>query len=495
LHFSRSSGILLHPTSLPGNFGIGDFGGEARAFVDFLAASGQKLWQVLPLGPTGPDGSPYNSYSAFAGNTLLISPQQLVEEGFLTKSSPEPIPSCDVDRVDFGLVQSFKDQVLHKAYAEFRQTNNHQHRYDFEQFSYEHSAWLEDYALFCALKDSYGRRVWTSWDAPLARRDRAALVKARNVLRDQIEAQKFYQFIFFSQWRELRAYCNRSGVQIIGDIPIFVAHDSADVWTNPEQFKVDLLGQQTAVAGVPPDYYSATGQIWGNPLYNWDRMKDDGFKFWISRVHASLQLTEIVRIDHFRGFAACWEIPAGDKSATGGRWVETPGKELFSALGLALGELPIIAEDLGEITPDVTALLEALGFPGMRVMQFGFRGDSDDPHLPHNYPANVVAYTATHDSNTTVGWFNQTGDDEKDFCLRYLHTDGHEINWAFVNASFGSAADTAIVPLQDVLGLGSEARMNVPNSSAGNWAWRYRSGLLVDEIGMRLKQLTERHRR
>ena len=495
MRFPRSSGILLHPTSLPGSFGVGDFGDQARAFVDFLAAAGQHLWQVLPLGPTGPDGSPYNSYSAFAGNTLLISPQKLVKEGFLAKDSLEHVSGVEVGRVDFGLIQSSKDKLLQKAYAEFKQPNNSQRSYDFEEFSHNHSAWLDDYALFRTLKDAYGGKAWTAWDAPLARRDREALVKARNVLGQEIQAQKFYQFIFFRQWGELRAYCNQLGVRIIGDIPIFVAHDSADVWTNPDQFKLDQDGQQTVVAGVPPDYYSATGQVWGNPLYNWDRMKDDGFKFWISRVRATLQMAEIVRIDHYRGFAACWEIPAGNRNATGGRWVDTPGKELFSALRSALGDLPIIAEDLGEITPDVTALLDTLGFPGMRVMQFAFDGDPSNIHLPRNYPHNVVAYTATHDSNTTIGWFNQMTDDEKEFCLRYLHSDGQEIHWDFINALLASAADTVIVPLQDVLGLGTDARMNIPNSSVGNWAWRYPSRVLVDEIGLRLKQLTELHGR
>lgn len=488
---SRSSGILLHPTSLPGSFGIGDFGDEARAFIDFLTAAGQHLWQVLPLGPTGPDGSPYNSYSAFAGNTLLISPQQLAEEGLLTRDSLECLPSFEVGRVNLGLVQSFKDRLLQKAYAEFRQTNNSQRSYDFEVFSHNHSAWLEDYALFRALKDAYGGKAWTEWDAPLARRDRAALAQARHVLGEQIEAQKFYQFIFFRQWGRLRAYCNQKGVRIIGDIPIFVAHDSADVWTNPDQFKVDHDGRQTVVAGVPPDYYSATGQVWGNPLYNWERMREDGFKYWISRVRATLQMAEIVRIDHFRGFAACWEIPAGDMTATGGQWVDTPGKELFSALRSALGDLPIIAEDLGDLTPNVTSLLDALGFPGMRVMQFGFGGDLNDIHLPHNYSRNLVAYTATHDSNTTVGWFNQAGDDEKDFCLRYLGSDGTEIHWDFIKAASASVADTVIIPLQDVLGLGSEARMNLPNSGVGNWTWRYRSGGPTDETSRRLKKLAE----
>lgn len=495
MQLSRSSGILLHPTSLPGSFGIGDFGDEARAFVDFLAASGQRLWQVLPLGPTGDGNSPYQGLSAFAGNTLLIDPDRLVADGLLATEDLEAAPSFNGELVDYAQVQAFKSALLWKAFENFKHQAAGVLGQRFAGFCEHSSRWLDDYSLFCALKDAHGGVQWTDWDAALANREPAALAEAGGKLRKEIDAHKFFQFLFFEQWNALRNYCHQRGVRVIGDLPIFVAHDSADVWVNPAQFKLDRNGRPPVVAGVPPDYYSATGQVWNSPLYDWDHMLADGFTFWISKLRAALQLADIVRIDHFRGFAACWEIPAGATNAIGGQWVATPGKELFRALRLALGNLPIIAEDLGEITPDVTALLDSFGFPGMRVMQFGFGRDLSDIHLPHNYSKNVVAYTATHDSNTTLGWFDQIGDQERAFCLQYLNSDGKEIHWDFINALLASAAEMVIVPLQDVLGLGSEARMNVPNTSTGNWAWRYRPGELVDEIGRRLKQSTELHRR
>jgi 4-alpha-glucanotransferase len=506
MKFSRSSGILLHPTSLPGSFGIGDFGDEAYRFADFLVASGQSLWQVLPLGPTGHGNSPYACYSAFAGNTLLVSPQRLVDEGLLTTDDLARAPAFPEERVNFELVHSFKAELLQKAFERFKQRNRSQLRGPFESFCQKQSAWLDDYTLFRALKDAYHQRAWNEWDTPLVRRDVNALAQAREALGEQLKAQKFYQFLFFKQWSDLKAYCNERGIRIIGDIPIFVAQDSADVWTNPGQFKLDSQGRPVVVAGVPPDYFSATGQVWGNPLYHWDRMQADGFKFWIDRFRAMFQMVDILRIDHFRGFAACWEIPRDDKTAERGHWLESLGRELFSAIRNALGDLPIIAEDLGVITPDVEALLDALGFPGMRVMQFGFSDGLENIHLPQNYPSNVVAYTATHDSDTTVGWFNHFADErsirgtnvpdqEKEFCLRYLHSDGKEINWDFINAVLASVADTAIVPLQDVLGLGTEARMNLPNTIADNWAWRYDRNTLSEMYGERLRTLADRYGR
>jgi 4-alpha-glucanotransferase len=502
MSFPRSSGILLHPTSLPGRFGIGDLGDEAYAFADFLVASGQGLWQVLPLGPTGYGDSPYACYSAFAGNTLLVSPERLVIDGLLRKEDLAAVPAFSGRRVDFQQVHEFKDGLLRQAFARFNEIRNSKIREGFGDFCRKYATWLEDYALFRALKDAHGGKPWHEWDAPFIRRDEAALARAREALREEIEAQKFYQFLFFKQWFDLKTYCNDRGVRIIGDIPIFVAHDSADVWTSPDQFKLNQNGEPIVVAGVPPDYFSKTGQLWGNPLYHWERMRADGFKWWLERVQATLQTVDIVRIDHFRGFVACWEIPGGDKTAERGRWVEAPGRELFLAIRNALGELPIIAEDLGVITPEVRKLRDDFGFPGMRILQFAFSSDTKNQDLPHNYHPNVVVYSGTHDNDTTVGWFNSVAGEgstrdarqierEREFCLEYLNSGGKEIHWDFIRAVQASVADTAVVPLQDLLGLGTEARMNLPNSTAGNWSWRYHAGALTDEIGRRLKQLTE----
>jgi 4-alpha-glucanotransferase len=502
MNFSRSSGILLHPTSLPGPFGIGDLGPEAQAFADFLETAGQGLWQVLPLGPTGYGDSPYACYSAFAGNTLLISPEQLVVDGLLTEEQCPGLPSSSGERIDFAAAHKHKDQILLNAFAAFKRDSNAQIRDDSAEFCRRHIAWLDDYALFRALKDEHGGVAWNEWQPALVRREPAALEAARQKLIDEIEAQKFYQFLFFRQWFALKADCNRRGIKLVGDIPIFVAHDSADVWTNPDQFKLNDDGTPIVVAGVPPDYFSATGQLWGNPLYNWDHMQADGFNWWIARVRATLETFDIARIDHFRGFAACWEIPGGDQTAERGRWVEAPGKELFTAIRNALGTVPIIAEDLGVITPDVEALRDGFGFPGMRILQFGFSSDTKNADLPHNYHQNVVVYTGTHDNDTAVGWFSSVAgagstrdaqqiERERDLCLKYLNTTGQEIHWDFIRAVLASVANTAIVPLQDVLGLGTEARMNLPNSTAGNWAWRFKPNALTDEISLRLRGLTE----
>jgi 4-alpha-glucanotransferase len=469
---------------LPSPFGIGDLGPEAYKFVDFLAAAGQTLWQVLPLGPTGYGDSPYASYSAFAGNTLLISPERLVAEGLLDHTDLEEQP---VGPVDFGNVQRLKADLLRRAYERFRTTD----KTDFETFTREQSQWIGKYALFRALKDEHDGAAWTEWDA--------TLVSAQD---DALEAQMFYQFLFFRQWAALRKYAHERGIRIIGDFPIFVAHDSADVWTSPEQFKLDSRGKPIVVAGVPPDYFSATGQLWGNPLYDWEQMRATGFKWWIERVRAVFALVDIARVDHFRGFVASWEIPGGDKTPERGKWVETPGRELFKSIRASLGELPIIAEDLGVITDDVIALREELGFPGMRVLQFGFGGDpKKSVDLPHNFIRNVVAYTGTHDNDTAAGWFNsvpgegsmrtaQQIEEQRQFCLGYLNTKGEEIHWDFIRAVWASVADRAIAPLQDVLGLGSDARMNLPNSNQGNWTWRYQPGALTAQLALRLKELS-----
>jgi 4-alpha-glucanotransferase len=500
--FARASGILLHPTSLPGPHGIGDLGDEAYRFVDFLGASGQSLWQVLPLGPTGYGDSPYACYSAFAGNTLLISPERLHRSGLINDSDFSNLADLAEGRADFGTAHQRKDTLLAAAFANYRRTSGSEFRSEFETFAQRNAPWLDDYALFRALKTAHDGKPWYEWEPALVRRELPALASAKAELHEQIEEQKFSQFIFFKQWSDLKAYCNGHAIQIIGDIPIFVAHDSADVWTHPDQFKLNPDGSRIVVAGVPPDYFSKTGQYWGNPLFNWDQMLADGFTWWIERVRAALQMVDIARIDHFRGFAACWEIPGGDKTAERGRWVEAPGRELFNAIRNALGELPIIAEDLGVITPDVEQLRDNLGFPGMRILQFAFSGDRKNIDLPHNYHQNVVVYTGTHDNDTTVGWFSSVAGEgstrtakqiecERNFCMRYLRTEGAEIHWDFIRAVFGSVANTAIVPMQDLLGLGSEARMNLPNSTAGNWLWRFRSGDLSSALSARLRELTD----
>jgi 4-alpha-glucanotransferase len=501
MNFPRASGILLHPTSLPGPYGVGDMGPEAYKFVDFLVAAGQTIWQVLPLGPTGYGDSPYACYSAFAGNTLLISPEQLVADGLLAASDLADLPGFSPESVDFTAIHDFKDALLRRAFARFKQADDAKLQPAFVEFCERETAWLDDYALFRALKDAQGGVAWNDWEPALVRRDPASLAGARKELSAEIEAQKFYQFLFFRQWFALKAVCNRRGIKVVGDIPIFVAHDSADVWTNPDQFKLNEDGTPIVVAGVPPDYFSLTGQLWGNPLYNWERMSADGFKWWLERVAATLHTVDIVRIDHFRGFAACWEIPGGDKTAERGRWVTAPGRELFTAIHQALGELPIIAEDLGVITPDVEALRDDFGFPGMRILQFGFSSDSKNMDLPHNYHKNVVVYTGTHDNDTAVGWFQSVAgagstrdaeqiEREKEFCLKYLGTNGTEIHWDFIRAVLASVANTAVVPLQDVLGLGTAARMNLPNSISGNWAWRMKPGVLTEQIAKRLRDLT-----
>jgi len=504
--FPRASGILLHPTSLPGRFGIGDLGNEAYRFADFLVASGQSLWQVLPLGPTGYGDSPYACYSAFAGNTLLVSPEKLFEEGWLTKADLDEIPLLPSEQVDFERVHKVKDIILDKAFARYQRTTDTELRSAFETFAEQNASWLDDYALFRALKGAHKGAAWHEWDHPLVRRQPVALARARKQFHDRIEAHKFFQFLFFKQWFALKAYCSEHNISLIGDIPIFVAQDSADVWTNPEQFKLDRNGIPTVVAGVPPDYFSATGQFWGNPLYNWERMLADGFRWWIERVRATLQTVDVARIDHFRGFAASWEIPGGDKTAERGRWVEAPGRELFAAIRKALGEIPIIAEDLGVITPDVEKLRDDFGFPGMRILQFAFSSDTKNIDLPHNYHRNVVVYTGTHDNDTTVGWFNSVAGEgstrtaeqissERNFCLKYLNTNGTQIQWDFIRAVLSSVADTAVVPLQDLLGLGTEARMNLPNSTRGNWTWRFQENALTEDHSDRLRDMTETYGR
>ena len=492
MKFARSSGILLHPTSLPGRFGIGDLGQQAYQFVDFLAAGRQQLWQVMPLGPTGYGDSPYQGFSAFAGNPMLISPDQLVEAGFLGEDDLKEVPPFNAERIEFGHVIEYKMPLLRKAFENYANNPNNNLREQLDGFRHYAESWLADYALFAALKDAHNGAEWNSWEAGLARRNKKALDRARRELGREIAAHEFYQYLFFRQWLELKGHAKNNGIKIIGDVPIFVAHNSADVWSHPDLFKLDEHGNPTVVAGVPPDNFSETGQLWGNPLYNWERMRETGYQWWVERLRATLRAVDIARLDHFRGFAACWEVPAADETAANGEWVETPGRELFGALQNSLGEAPLLAEDLGVITPDVEALRDELGLPGMRILQFAFGGDSHNLHLPHNYINHTVVYTGTHDNDTVVGWFTGEADENtRQHCQKYLRTDGQEIHRDFMRAALASVADVAIIAAQDLLGLDSSARMNTPASGEGNWAWRMQDDALSPELSERLKEMTE----
>lgn len=490
MEFSRASGILLHPTSLPGDFGIGDLGQKAFEFVDILAEGKQRYWQVLPLGPTGYGDSPYGSFSAFAGNTLLISPEQLHSSGLLDAKTLDARPAFPVDQVDYGTVYEWKNRIISLAAKSFDP-----HSEAFNDFQRENGWWLNDYAAYRAIKADQGQRPWYEWPDELKLRMPNALREAERRLRDAIVVEKMAQYIFFSQWSELRSYANSKGIAIIGDIPIFLALDSADVWCNQSKFKLDADGSPTVVSGVPPDYFSKTGQLWGNPIYDWDAMRADGFGWWIARVAAALQVVDVVRIDHFRGFAAAWEVPGGDATAENGNWVDAPGRELFTAIRRALGDVPMIAEDLGVITPDVEQLRDAFGLPGMRILQYAFGGDANNLHLPHNFPRNCVAYTGTHDNDTTVGWWKAlrgaSGKDVREHARRYLSSNGREIHWDLIRAAWSSVADTAIAPLQDLLGLDNSARLNMPSSTSGNWDWRFEDGSITPEIVERVRTLTE----
>ncbi len=473
MRFPRASGVLLHPTSLPGPHGSGDFGREARYFVDWLAAGGQTLWQILPLGGIGPGNSPYMSTSAFAGNVLLIDLHELAEQGWLDAADLEPLPALKADRVDFAAVVPFRMERLAKAAARFAAKAGPQQREAYEAFRATQAGWLEDFALFMALAEAYAWRDWCDWPHALAAHEPGALAAARRELEGRIGFWTFCQWSFFRQWAALRAYANGRGVQVIGDAPIFIAHQSAEVWANQRLFELDAQGRPTVVAGVPPDYFSATGQRWGNPLYRWSEHAKDGYAWWVERMKRIFELVDIVRIDHFRGFAAHWEIPATELTAERGRWVPGPGEALFKAIAKALGPMPIIAEDLGIITPDVDALRRKFAFPGMRVLQFAFAGDATDRYLPHNHEPDSVVYTGTHDNDTTAGWWATATDHERHFARGYLATDGHDMPWAMIRAACASVADTAVHPMQDVLGLPTECRMNLPGQQSDWWCWRF----------------------
>ncbi len=498
----RASGILLHPTSLPGRYGSGDLGSEAYRFADLLSDMQQQLWQVLPLGPTGYGNSPYQCLSVFAGNPLLISPEKLLEDGLLEGSDLDDAPSFPDNSVDYDAVIRFKLPLLKKSFNRFVAESGSAQQEELDAFCRQNARWLDDYSLFMALKEHRGLSAWNTWEEDIRARRPEALEHWHEQLAHQIRYHKYQQFQFYRQWCELKDYCNRLGIRIIGDMPIFVALDSAEVWSRPDLFRLDDHGNPTVVAGVPPDYFSETGQLWGNPIYRWDRMAHHGYAWWVERFRALHTLVDIVRVDHFRGFESYWEVPATDSTALNGRWVPGPGARLFHAVQQALGDLPVIAEDLGVITPEVDALRDELGLPGMRVLQFAFGGDAKaDEYKPHSYPRNCVVYTGTHDNNTTVGWFRDVGAEdttqtaeektrERETALKYLGSDGREINWDFIRLALMSVADTAIIPMQDVMGLGSEARMNLPGTAHGNWRWRFTLDMPTDGARARLGELT-----
>ncbi|MFQ4145808.1 4-alpha-glucanotransferase [Chlorogloeopsis sp. ULAP02] len=501
MSFSRASGILLHPTSLPSQFGIGDLGKSAYEFVDFLDRSGQKLWQILPLGPTGYEHSPYiMNFSTFAGNPLLISLEELVKENLLSEEELTPLPesaSQNPNQVHFDAVIPHKTKFLRLAFKRFQQTLNEKSNPEFEQFCQEMSAWLDDYVLFMALLEANDGKAWSDWESTLARREPGALQAATEKFQEEIFYHKFLQFKFFQQWSRLRTYANDKNIKIVGDISIYVCHNSADVWATPDIFQLDPQTLAPAyIAGVPPDYFSATGQLWGNPVYDWDKLQQTNFAWWIERFRATLQYVDIVRIDHFRGFEAYWRVPAGEETAINGEWIKAPGVEFFETLGETLGSLLVMAEDLGIITPEVEELRDRFDFPGMRILQFAFSGDSDNAYLPHHYVKNCVVYPGTHDNDTAIGWWQQATAQEKQMVAKYLGytlpEEIKEINWLFIRMALASVADLAIIPLQDILGLDGSGRMNDPSVNAGNWRWRYSSSeQLTPELSQRLLEMTQ----
>ncbi|MCP4417502.1 MAG: 4-alpha-glucanotransferase [Chloroflexi bacterium] len=505
MDFIRASGILLHPTSFPGPYGIGDLGEAGYKFVDFLVEAGQSLWQVLPLGPTGYGDSPYASFSSFAGNPLLLNLDKLVEQGDLKPADLADVPNFPIDTVAYGRVINWKMPLLEKAALNFLTGANSERQEAFEAFCTEQSTWLDDFALFMAVKEHFDKKakaedvfgaMWNNyWPKDIALRQPKAMKQWRTQKAESIAIHKVFQFFFFRQWRALRHYANERDIKIIGDIPIFVAPDSVDVWANPDLFLLDDSGQPTVVAGVPPDYFSETGQLWGNPLYDWKALAKQKYQWWINRIQATLQMVDIIRIDHFRGFEAYWEIPADEETAIKGKWLKAPGMDLFETIEKALGDLPILAEDLGVITSEVVALRDHFNFPGMKILQFAFDSkeagglNATNAFLPHNHDRNAVVYTGTHDNDTTKGWYQERTPEEQDLIRRYLARADNDIVWDFIRMAMASVACFAIVPMQDILNLDSDARMNIPSTLGGNWAWRYRPEALNAWASTRLLEL------
>ncbi len=489
MHFDRSAGILLHPTSLPGKYGIGDLGNEAYRFVDWLESAGQILWQVFPLGPTGYGDSPYQCFSAFAGNPLLISPDKLKDEGLLNEHDLAEIPHYNPTQIDFGSVIDFKHTLLKKAFHNFKNSDHN----EWNKFCEEQKDWLEDYSFFMAAKEFHNGELWTNWDKSLVVRDKNSLSEWKEKLSEKIEYQKFIQFKFFEQWKNIKTYANKKGIKIVGDMPIFIAYDSADLWANKELFTVNEEGKLLTVAGVPPDYFSSTGQLWGNPLYRWDKMEEDDFLWWRKRIKSLLELVDIIRIDHFRGFEAFWEIPGDAPTAETGKWIKAPGEKLFSSLKKHLGELPILAEDLGVITKEVEALRDKFEFPGMKILQFAFGTGMERKFLPHNISKNCVVLTGSHDNDTTRAYFEKernAGNDIFTHAQKYLDYNGPDIAQKLIKAAYSTVADIVIIPMQDVLNLGAEARMNFPGKLGGNWTWRFEWKQIPAFLAEAYKELT-----
>ncbi len=496
MELTRSAGVLLHPMSFPGRYGIGDLGGAAYRFIDFLAGAGQSLWQVLPLGPTGYGDSPYQCFSAFAGNPLLVDLERLVGDGLLPAEELWDVPPFPADHVDYGWVITWKLPLLKRTFHRFQLDDSPELHAEFQAFCAANAGWLDDYALFMAIKGAHGGAAWGTWEMDIRTRQPEALARWRADMAEPALIEKYLQWHFFRQWLSLKHYANAQGISIVGDIPIFVAYDSADAWANPDLFFIDEEGQPTFVAGVPPDYFSETGQLWGNPLYRWDAMAERGFAWWIDRFRGMLTFVDMLRVDHFRGFYDYWEVPFGAENAVNGRWVQSPGVQLFDAVKAQLGDILVIAEDLGYFTPEaragVDALMEQFGFPSMKVLQFAFLTDSQDPFLPHNYLRECAVYPGTHDNDTTVGWFLESSTPaERVAALQYMNrTDGSDIAWDVIRLAWASVGRLAIATAQDLLSLGSWARMNVPSRPSGNWQWRYREGDLSESIQRRLLDLT-----
>jgi 4-alpha-glucanotransferase len=487
---ARTAGVLLHPTSLPGRFGIGDLGDELLTFLDWAQGAGLRVWQVLPLNAPGYGNSPYGCLSSYAGNPLLISPQRLLESGLLPDDALDDVPELPADHVDFDHANSLKYDLLHRSYEHFAEHASREQKEELASFAGD-NAWLADWALYAALKEQHGGKAWTEWPQGLAARERDAVADARFELAHEIRFNEYIQWLFFGQWAAVREAAHARGIRIMGDVPIYVAGDSADVWSNREIFQLDERGEPTVVAGVPPDYFSETGQRWGNPLYRWDLLGESDYAWWVSRFRAALRVADVVRVDHFRGFAAYWEIPASEPTAMNGRWMPGPGRALFDAVRDALGELPLVAEDLGHITPEVDELRNAIGVPGMKILQFAF-AQANSPHLPHCYEPTMVVYTGTHDNDTARGWYESATDEERAAVEAYLGVDdAGDIASTLIRAAYTSIAETAIVPVQDILGLGSEARMNRPGAEADNWSWRLASDALTGPLADGLRRLAE----
>jgi 4-alpha-glucanotransferase len=485
----RRAGILLHPTSLPGPFGIGDLGPQAYRWVDFLAEAGVTIWQILPLGPTGYGDSPYQSYSAFAGNGTLISPEKLAAEGLISEGEAGDHAVFPAGSADFAGAEEFKRRLISVAYHRSITGENPGLQKEFAQFRAAEVGWLEDYALFIALKRAHGEQPWWEWEPALKAFQPDAANAARAELSGRIDETAFGQFLFQRQWDALRRYAREKGILLLGDLPIFPALDSADVWTRRKYFSIDEAGNPAEMAGVPPDYFSPTGQLWGNPVFRWDVLRAEGYAWWIARAQAALRRCDRVRLDHFRGYARYWSVPAGSITAEVGSWRTGPGEELFERARSALGGMPFLAEDLGVITDDVVALRLRFDLPGMRVLQFAFGDDFQNPFLPHNFDPHTAVYTGTHDNDTTLGWFGSLEESERARVRRYLGRSGDDIAWDFIRMAMASVAETAICPLQDVLALGGEARMNFPGRATGNWTWRLREDDLRPELARRLREL------